>query len=260
MIVDAGLGAAGLLRRPVAGRVVSVHRKAVYLRLGTELVALVAPDVDPGPVHVRCAALPPCRVCEAVTGDGTRLAGQQWALRGPGAVWWGTTPGPLALAARDEALVREALVAGEVIATAARALGRGTEALVAAVGGRGPGLTPAGDDVLAGVVLVDRAAGGPGVEDRLQALCAGVRTTEVAAAFLAWAARGQSVAPAHDWLHAVAAGDRPAASRALARLHALGADSGRHLAAGMALGLGQLPRVVSQTARADAGPGLRHRV
>ncbi|GAA4909985.1 uncharacterized protein DUF2877 [Actinomycetospora succinea] len=260
MIVDAGLGAAGLLRRPVSGRVVSVHRKAAYLRFGDALVALVAPGVEPGPVHVRCTTLPPCRVGEAVTGDGSRLAGRQWALRGPGAVWWGTSPGPLELAARDDALVREALVPGEVIVAAARALGSGLDALVGAVGGRGPGLTPAGDDVLAGVVLVDRAAGGPAVEERLTAVCASVPTTEVARAFLAWAARGQSVAPAHDWLGAVAAGDRDAASRALARLHALGADSGRHLAAGMALGLGQLPRVVSQTARADAGPGLRHRV
>ncbi|MDD7938290.1 DUF2877 domain-containing protein [Actinomycetospora lutea] len=280
MIVDAGLGAAGLLRRPVAGRVVSVHRKAAYLRLDTEqsgehadrgaghidgagaLVALVAPGVEPGPVHVRCTTLPPCRIGEAVTGDGSRLAGPRWALRGPGAVWWGTTPGPDALAARDDDLVRAALVPGELLAAAARATS--PEDLAAAVGGRGPGLTPAGDDVLAGVVLVERAAGGPGVEDRLAAVCAAVRTTGPSRAFLAWAARGQSVAPAHDWLHAVAAGDRAAATRALARLHALGADSGRHLAAGMALRLltlpGQLPRVVSQTARAAPGPGLRHRV
>ncbi|MEJ2885246.1 oxamate carbamoyltransferase subunit AllH family protein [Actinomycetospora aeridis] len=252
MIIDAGLGAAGLLRRPVTGRVVSVHRRAAYLRLDGELVALVAPGVDAGPIHVRCAALPPCRVGEAVTGDGTRLAGERWAVRGPGAVWRGTLP----RAFGDTALARDALVPGEMIGTAARA--GSLEELAAAVGGRGPGLTPAGDDVLAGVLLVARAAGVG--EERLRSLTDTVRTTEVARAFLTWAARGQSVAPAHVWLHAVAAGDRTAATRALTRLHRLGADSGRHLAAGMALGLGQLPRVVSQTARAAAGPGLRQRV
>ena len=251
MIVDAGLGAAGLLRRPVVGRVVSVHRKAAYLRLEGELVALVAPGVEPGPIHVRCTSLPPCRVGEAVSGDGTRLAGQCWALRGPGAVWRGTVPDALA----DSTLAREALVPGRIVEAAARA--RDLEGLAAGVGGRGPGLTPAGDDVLAGAVLVARAAGAD--EEWLTALTASVRTTEVSGAFLAWAARGQSVAPAHDWLHAVAAGDRPGARNALTRLHRLGADSGRHLGAGLALGLAQLPRVVSQTARAAAGPGLRQR-
>ncbi|MEJ2863924.1 oxamate carbamoyltransferase subunit AllH family protein [Actinomycetospora flava] len=252
MIVDAGIGAAELLRRPVSGRVVSVHRKAAYLRLDGSLVALVAPDADPGPIHVRCAALPPCRVGEHVTGDGPRLAGERWALRGPGAVWRGTVPGTLV----DSALARKALISGEIVEAAART--ETLDDLAATVGGRGPGLTPAGDDVLAGAVLVAWAAGAD--EARLVALTGAVRTTEVSRAFLAWAARGQSVAPAHDWLHAVAAGDRAGAGRALARLHRLGADSGRHLGAGMALGFAQLPRVVSQTARAATGPGLRQRV
>jgi hypothetical protein len=262
-VLDAGLGAAALLRRPVTGRVVSVHRRAAYLRLDGELVALVAAGVDPGPLHVRCAALPACRPGEAVRGDGGRLAGRTWALRGPGEVWRGTAPDTPAL--RDEELVRAALAPGEVIEAGEHALVTdGVAGVAAAVGGRGPGLTPSGDDLLAGVVLVARIAGGAAAEEGLAALVAGVRTTEVARAFLAWAARGQSIAPAHDWLDAVAAGDAAGARRALARLHAVGADSGRHLGAGLALGLcrtgaGQLPRVVSQTARATAGPSLRQR-
>lgn len=263
-VLDAGLGAAGLLRRPVRGRVVSVHRKAAYLRLDGSLIALVAPGVDPGPLHVRCTALPALRPGDAVTGNGAGLTGRRWAVRGPGPVWRGSRPGPAALAARrDEELVRAAAVDREGVASdATRRLAHGgrfagLDDVVAAVGGRGPGLTPAGDDVLAGVFLVARIAGGPRSEDRLLALAAGIPTTEVARAFLCWAARGQSIAPAHDWLLAVATGDRAGARRALTRLHGLGADSGRHLASGLALGIGQLPRVASQSARAGSGPVLR---
>jgi hypothetical protein len=126
------------------------------------------------------------------------------------------------------------------------------------LGGWGPGLTPAGDDLLAGVLLVARVVGGPAAEEDLRAVAAEVRTTEVARAFLVWAARGQSIAPAHEWLAAVAAGDGVGARRALERLHRVGADSGRSLAAGLALGVGQLPRSATQTARADTWPGLRH--
>lgn len=258
-VLDAGLAAAPLLRRPVSGRVVSVHRRAAYLRLDGTLIALVAPGVEPGPLHVRCSTLPALRPGEAVTGDGTRLTGGGWAVRGPGTVWRGARPDPTALGARhdDEVpTVPDPGLAGPVRGFADAAGFRGLEDLAAAVGGRGPGLTPAGDDLLAGVLVVGRIAGGAAIEDRLVAVAAGVPTTEVAAAFLAWAARGQSIAPAHDWLVAVAAGDPCAARRARDRLDGIGSDSGEHLAAGLALGITQLPRVAIQTARAGTEPGL----
>jgi hypothetical protein len=259
-VLDAGAGAAAVLARPVTGQVVSVHRRAAYLRLDGVLIALVGPGVHPGPLHVRCTALPALRAGEAVTGDGTALAGRDWAVRGTGPVWWGALPDAASLAAgADAAGVRSVTVpmAGRAGPLERRGFA-GVGDLAAAVGGRGPGLTPAGDDLLAGVLLVARLAGGGGSQDGLDAVAARVSTTEIASAFLTWAARGQSIAPAHDWLVAVAAGDGPGAARALARLVAVGADSGRHLAAGLALGVGQLPRVASQTARAATSPGLRH--
>lgn len=273
-MIDAGLGVAGLLRRPVTGRVVSVHRRAAYLRLDGELVALVAPGVVPGPLHVRCSDLPSLRAGEAVSGDGEVLAGGRWAVRGPGAVWRGAWPDQVAVVGDDDPAavpgptvpdppLLDPAVAGPAGRFAEGAGFGGLEELAAAVGGRGPGLTPSGDDLLAGVLLVARIAGV--AEDRLVALVAGIPTTEVARAFLAWAARGQSIAPAHDRLVALATGDREGARRALARLHATGADSGRHLAAGLALGAArvgawharrcpQLPRVASQIARAGTSP------
>lgn len=260
-VIDLGEGAREVLARPATGRVVAVYRRAAYLRLGGRLVALVSAGIPSGPLHLRCSTIPALRVGESVAGDGARLAGGAWALRCDGPVWHGALPGREALARRaDDALVRAGLHPDAERLAAPLGDGglEGVEALAAAVGGRGPGLTPSGDDLLAGVLVVARLAWGPAARRRLDAVLAAVRTTEVAGAFLAWAARGQSVAPAHDWLVAVAAGDRPAGEAALHRLHAMGASSGRHLAAGLALGVAQLPRVESQTARAGISPGLLH--
>lgn len=250
-VLDAGLGAAELLRRPASGRVVSVHRRAAYLRLDGTLIALAAPGVEPGPLHVRCDALPALRPGEAVTGDGARLWGGEWVVRGPGTVWRGARPDPAALAGRhhDVPRVSDPALAGAARRFADAAGFDGLEELAAAVGGRGPGLTPAGDDLLAGLLVVARIAGGASAEDRLVALAAGVPTTEVAAAFLAWAARGRSIAPVHDRLVALAAGDAAAAARALDRLLAVGADSGTHLAAGLGLGVAQLGRTAAADGR-----------
>lgn len=265
--LDAGRGAAEVLARPGSGQVVSVHRRAAYVRVDGDLIALVASGVEPGPVHVRCTALPVMRPGEAVTVDGRGLVGRTWTLRTPTALWRGALPDPVALTSRaGDAVV--CAVARTAPPDAVAVLQRpgdldDLDELAAVLGGRGPGLTPAGDDVLAGVLLVARILGGPAVEARLRRVAEAVPTTEVARAFLRWAAQGQSIAPVHDWLLGLAAGDDPAARRALARLHAIGADSGRSLAAGLAVGLAsvgavQLPRSAIRTARAGAVPGLRH--
>jgi hypothetical protein len=88
-----------------------------------------------------------------------------------------------------------------------------------------------------------------------------VPTTAIACAFLGQAARGRCIAPVHDWLVAVAAGRADEASRARerarARVLAVGASSGAHLAAGLAVAVSQLPRRASQIARAGPSPVLR---
>src|SRR6185312_11930503 len=97
--VDLGEGAHAVLARPCRGTVVAVYRRAAYLRLDGEIVALVDASVAPGPLHVRCAAMPPLRVRQPVAGDGTRLAGGHWALRVDGPVWRGALPDADALGA-----------------------------------------------------------------------------------------------------------------------------------------------------------------
>jgi hypothetical protein len=101
--------------------------------------------------------------------------------------------------------------------------------------GRGPGLTPAGDDVLAGFLVGAAAFGVEGGALRQAiAVLAAARTTALSAALLWHAARGECIAELAG-LAAVLTNDRGPehAERAVSRLVSVGRSSG----AAMALGL-----------------------
>jgi hypothetical protein len=100
-------------------------------------------------------------------------------------------------------------------------------AAVAGLLGRGPGLTPAGDDVLAGFLLGARAFGLDGAQTRAAiAVMAAGRTTELSAALLWHAARG-------DCIPEVAAVLADPSGSALAELLRVGHTSGAALAIGL---------------------------
>jgi hypothetical protein len=98
--------------------------------------------------------------------------------------------------------------------------------------GRGPGLTPSGDDVLAGY-LVGAAAFGVPADDvrRLVESQAAARTTTLSAALLRHAAAGETIPQVIGLLDALA-GRRPF-EPALADLRAVGHTSGAALASGV---------------------------
>ena len=118
---------------------------------------------------------------------------------------------------------------------------------MAVLAGRGPGLTPAGDDVLAGLLLVLAIAGHDRAE--LERAAASARTHAISRAFLLWAARGQPVAPVHHLLAALVDGDGVAIERHRSAVAALGQTSGADLLLGLRLGLGALA--------AGGGAGVR---
>ncbi|HEY3238486.1 MAG TPA: DUF2877 domain-containing protein [Acidimicrobiia bacterium] len=260
-----GAGAREVLKVPGPGTVVGIYRLAAYFRLPGGIVALVAPGVPPGPLWIRADPVfgRALRLAHAPTAgqeQGLRLharvtVGEQWlevaGMRLPiadAATWRGPLPDPVRL----RAAVRLAL---EVLATAPRsalldepwrsALRRAESAVLqgdlcgaaAVLGGHGPGLTPAGDDALAGILLAHRALSGAGAEPHLLAAARSALTTDLSAALLAWAARGQAVEPVHGLLTAVAAGDWPGAVTATRRVASLGASSGADLLLGLRLGL-----------------------
>jgi hypothetical protein len=124
--------------------------------------------------------------------------------------------------------------------------------------GRGPGLTPEGDDVLAGAAAAVRAlapAAGlsPGRRDALVAALvppdAPRRTGALSATLLALAAAGAAPEPAHRLICAASDGER---RRALADLARLGSSTGLAIAAGIALAARHLAR-----GRPDAVAGPR---
>ena len=115
--------------------------------------------------------------------------------------------------------------------------------------GRGGGLTPEGDDLVAGVAAVVASLPWPGAlrEEWLGALVGDdlrSRTTSLSATLLELAVRGMGPEP----LQALVAGD----ASALARLEALGHSTGRAIARGAAVGL------LAHAMRASATP--RHMV
>jgi hypothetical protein len=126
--------------------------------------------------------------------------------------------------------------------TAVRTVEQGDlEAAGHLLGGLGPGLTPSGDDALAGILLAARFRWGSGAQEPLMRIAAAVRTHDIARAFLLWAARGQSIRPLHRCVTALASGDRVAAAAAVGALAAYGHHSGADLGLGLLLGLVSLP-------------------
>lgn len=102
----------------------------------------------------------------------------------------------------------------------------------AALLGRGPGLTPSGDDVLAGFLVGTRAFGhrAPGVE-RTVAATASIATTALSAQLLHCAARGECVEQLADIVRGLVAGTLSPAT--VLRLRAVGHTSGTALAHGL---------------------------
>jgi Protein of unknown function (DUF2877) len=102
--------------------------------------------------------------------------------------------------------------------------------------GLGPGLTPLGDDVLAGAALAQQAAGAPGRHALASAIGAcRDRTTAVSAALLDAATAGRTIPQAAEFLAAL--DGRGDVDHALSALLAVGSSSGTGLAAGVVLGV-----------------------
>jgi hypothetical protein len=148
---------------------------------------------------------------------------------------------PAAVAALDERLtatspphtgeVARRLSAGTATLDVALRTGEGLARAVDALLGLGPGLTPAGDDVLAGVLVTAAHLGHPcpalvtEVRDRAQ------RTTVLSADLLGHAGDGRASAPVLGLLDALV-GARPVAP-ALSGLLAVGSTSGHDTATGV---------------------------
>lgn len=224
--------------------VVHLGSDAVYLDVGGTCLGILSTAATRVPCAVR-TALPSLAVwpgtaglrhgARAVVGDGRISLGD--AQVNVGRVVDRSVPRltPDAAARATGTLRLERFPVGELPVPALTTLASADPAAAASLLGRGSGLTPLGDDVLAGWLATMYAAGHGGrhrVATEIARL-APTRTTLLSATLLACAARGQ-VIPEFRQLVAVlnAGGDT---STALARLTGVGHSSGIGLAAGMSL-------------------------
>jgi hypothetical protein len=230
-------GATGVVVELAGGVLLVTGVRAARLPLSVHVGAV--PEVGPG-ASVRAVG------GELVLGAGASaavLAVARWfdpraAVAG---VWSSTALDALdaVVAADDRAdpLLDPAATIGLAAALAGRAE---LASVVGALVGRGGGLTPAGDDVLAGALAALATVGSP-LAGSLAAVAlpaARAGTTTLSAALLAHAARAEVAGPAHVVLQALAdpAAGPTAIAAATRPLLALGHTSGHHLAAGIAVG------------------------
>ncbi|WP_088287715.1 DUF2877 domain-containing protein [Kineosporia sp. A_224] len=248
-----------LLLGPVrALRVVATTPRALYLAVGEQpVVALLAPDAVRVPFGMVLDARVPPHLAGAAVGDEALVGGGGLSVAGVTVRplrWWDPAVPALHVVASRVAtgLARLLPAAPEEVATRLPALGAalaalgagphaGLAAAVRTLVGRGPGLTPAGDDVLAGA-LCALAAARPPCPAR-QALADVVRaelhrTTPVSAALLAEAVEGRAVPQVVDLLRTLGRpGDEGRLRAAVDALVDVGHTSGTALGHGLVLGL-----------------------
>lgn len=290
VVTVAGAGGSSvrhLLAAPVRpGRVLACFPSAVYVEVPgappPRIVALVAADGLrlPGSLVIGTpsAARPfaAVRLAAEVGVGGCGVTVGALAVRV--ARWWaplvprppvsrpalGAGVAALAVALRESgARLPPSLGAATVAFAIALATGDRTRALLAAdaVLGRGPGLTPSGDDVLCGVLLaLLHLAPGSAADVRSigteVAARAESRTTALSAALLAHAARGESLRQAIDVVDA--ASGHSDLDTALPALLRVGHTSGQDLALGLLTGAREAAhathRPVEPDCRADTDP------
>jgi hypothetical protein len=235
---------------PVAGRVLGASPKGIYLSfenahnpdgISTVIALLPTASVRLPLAMVTASVLPDVhRNDQILAGGGSlRVGPSSWkTLR-----WFDPRPSAptqaetKALAVAAESLwnldIGDVGVSPFLAWDAAAALASGDPVPCLRLIGAGPGLTPAGDDVVAGALAACSLTGtGPGAPEIAHLLDrASAATTTLSAALLACAARGQVVPQAAELLQALGAGT-PIVP-ALNRLRAVGSTSGTALALGL---------------------------
>ena len=230
-----GPGAQRALRAGAAGTVEVALRRGGYLRLGGRWLLLAPPRAPLGPLSVLVGALGPLEVGAPVhaTAGTLRVGAARIDLEGA-RVQRPAPAEPLATSWRAAlAAARRGCPAPGGLEAGIAALRRGAVAEAATrLAGRGPGLTPAGDDVLAGYAGWRHADGAP-------ISITAPRGSPIGLAYLRCAERGELPEPAQRTLDAIRAGDAPLAARRARALARWGATSGGAMLCGMAAAAGE---------------------
>lgn len=256
------------LPAPQTGRVLSAHARAVNLILADgQVLSLLHRALGNGPGAVLVAGEWPLpwRQGDEIRINGSMILGPGLALDTARAPRWAPPPVPLVAgaqrlrSARQQAVVallRDGSLAG-LLPAALTAMGLprrgdplhdmalpGLAALrehrwadaVRRLAGLGPGLTPSGDDLLAGYTVTLHRAQLPAAAPMSAALTSAA-TTPLSLHFLRWAALGVAGEHQLTWIDSVLAGSPGPLDPVLAH----GATSGADWAAGALLALDEHP-------------------
>jgi hypothetical protein len=238
---------------PRPATVLGVHRFGAYLGVHDRVLPVLARDAVALPSALRVAIGSHELAWGCAAGDVVRVGGGEVSLPGlrvRGVRGWRPSRvrplGRLDASDRSRLLAEVGAVLGHgpgrlvvpVRAAVEAAVGVGADHAVAALVGRGDGLTPAGDDALAGALLLLHALTDPRAERLSGAVRTRLRsTTAVSAALLDAAADGYASPEVVRLVDAVAAGDLVRVRSALPPVLAHGHSSGRDLVAGVAAAL-----------------------
>ncbi|MBN1262016.1 MAG: DUF2877 domain-containing protein, partial [Anaerolineae bacterium] len=248
-----------LLTTEAPVRCLARFRRSVDLIIGEQIVALVVPSLRNGPFHIVVERLPepPCGGAGSVVwgraglqlGTWTLLLADSFVLWDPRPRWRALRLAAGSLARVTAIVNREARRLSSPFAAPAPSLAQRVVTLSAALraasggalreaaaglAGWGPGLTPAGDDFLAGVMLglwfadVDTAAW---VCEQLYAGAA-LATTSLSRAFLRAAAAGLADERWHDFLAVLGDPDAHGLDHAVKEVVSFGASSGFDMLSG----------------------------
>ena len=247
-----------------AGRVVELARfdRAIDLIIGDALVALVLPEIGNGPFHVVVDRLPGAGTAWQITRAGLTIGPCHVAITSETEVWDPSPPWS-EVAIQPHCIQILERIAVEItdlrrtrsgaqehldraleqrIAELAAAIARGClvdiQKAAAGLAGLGPGLTPYGDDVLAGAALALWAAHHPlcGEIGAAIARAAVPVTHSLSGAFLDAAGHGLASADWHALLEALGGDDFLEVEHAARRVAATGGTSGRAMLRGFIVG------------------------
>jgi len=268
-----------LLDHARRGSIIAAFPHSCYIALDRDIIAVVGAELLNGPLNLVVSLPEGSTLSDIPVGTAvearrrTLHVGEEWHIDAASAELWNPRLTPLAGAPdldRHLASIQELLDAEAPRESLARAEGRSHRAagaiaqLAAALrtgeiaqaggaayhlAGLGPGLTPSGDDLLAGTLLavaVLEPQQARGFREHIMASVRG-RTTRISEAYLLAAADGEAGEAWHRLLallrRGTAAGGETADLRnAVLRILAFGETSGADMLAGFILAMTALPR------------------
>lgn len=230
------------------GRVLGSFRHGHYVRFGTTTFAIGQECIHAGPLHLlHTGPSPALRIDSPITMSADRLWSRRVEINLKGAALWN----PLQLGREDLHFSLRVLtqicqpvpppdldVEWQAVEVASRE--EDLTSLRTLLEGRGPGLTPVGDDVLAGFLFL-YAISRP--DDRqVRVFSQMTATSDLSRDFLYWAGRGHSIEPVYRLMRQASVGHEDAAEQTAAIIRGIGASSGVALLAGIGLAAAALQR------------------